>query len=114
MIIPAASSSTLLHAKSPPVEAPRTLTDPLANQAADKKELREAFDQFIGTQFYGQMLAAMRKTLHKPAYFHGGRGEEVFQKHLDQTLAEEMTKATAGQFSGLLFAQFELSQLARR
>ena len=73
-------------------------------------ELREAFDRFVGTTFYGQMLSSMRKTVGKPAYFHGGRAEEVFTAQLDQQLAEQMTQATRGQVSG---AMFELMMLPR-
>ena len=70
--------------------------------------LRSAFDAFVGQTFYGQLLSAMRKTVGKPAYFHGGRGEEVFQAQLDQVLAEHMTEASANQFSGPMFDLFTL------
>ena len=85
-----------------------------ANAQADSSEVRAAFDNVVGTIFYGQMLSAMRKTLDKPAYFHGGRGEEVFQQHLDQMFADEMTKASAHQLSEPMFAQFERAREVRR
>ena len=66
-------------------------------------ELREKFTQFVGEAFYGQMLKAMRSTVGKPAYFHGGRAEEVFQGQLDQTMSQEMTKAGASKLSGPMF-----------
>jgi Rod binding domain-containing protein len=72
-----------------------------ANQPND--ELRQAFTQFVGEAFYGQMIKAMRSTCGKPAYFHGGRGEEVFRAQLDQTMAEHMTEATADRFADPLF-----------
>ena len=65
-----------------------------APEDANNTKFREAFHQFFGETFYGQMLKAMRSTQQKPAYFHGGRAEEVFQSQLDQVLAEEMTAAT--------------------
>ncbi len=91
-------------------------------------ELHEKFTQFVGEAFYGQMIKAMRSTVGKPAYFHGGRAEEVFQGQLDQTMSEHLTKASAAQFADPMFArQFpqyaestpasglnELSQLSRR
>jgi hypothetical protein len=81
-------------------------------ETADRQEsrLRAAFDAFVGQTFYGQMLSTMRKTVGKPAYFHGGRGEEVFQAQLDQTLAEIMTKANAAQFTGPMFHLFTLGR----
>ena len=77
-------------------------------------ELREAFDQFVGETFYAQLLGSMRKTVGKPAYFHGGRAEEVFQGQLDQVLAEQMTKASADQFTGPMFELFKLNSLQQR
>ncbi|MCA9123753.1 MAG: rod-binding protein [Planctomycetaceae bacterium] len=71
-------------------------------------ELREAFDNFVGQTFFQQMLSAMRKTVDKPAYFHGGRTEEVFQGQLDQVLSEHMSKATADQFTDPLFDLYSL------
>ncbi|MDA7977234.1 MAG: rod-binding protein [Pirellulales bacterium] len=72
-------------------------------------EVREAFDRFVGTTFYGQMLSAMRKTVQEPAYFHGGRAEEMFRKQLDMVLSEELTKSGSGEFSESLYkAQFDV------
>jgi Rod binding domain-containing protein len=92
--------------------------------AAEQNELRERFTQFVGEAFFGQMIKAMRSTVGKPAYFHGGRAEEVFQGQLDQKLAEHLTEASAARFAEPMFErQFpqlaqptrpsELSQLAQ-
>jgi Rod binding domain-containing protein len=67
------------------------------------EELRQKFTQFVGEAFYGQMLKAMRSTVGKPAYFYGGRGEEVFQGQLDQTMAQELTKTSASKFAEPMF-----------
>jgi Rod binding domain-containing protein len=91
-------------------------------------ELREKFTEFVGQAFFGQMLKSMRATVGKPAYFHGGRAEEVFQSQLDQTMAEHLTEASASKIAEPMFArQFpkfaevkqvssldELSQLRRQ
>jgi Rod binding domain-containing protein len=82
--------------------------------ASGKSEVREAFDSFVGETFYAQMLKSMRKTVTKPAYFHGGRGEEVFRSQLDQVLAEKMAKADSGGLSDSMFEQFSLQSLRRR
>ncbi len=68
-------------------------------------ELHEKFTQFVGEAFYGQMLKAMRSTVGKPAYFHGGRAEEVFQSQLDQKMSEHLTKTNAAQFADPMFAR---------
>ncbi len=75
---------------------------------ADKPTLREAFDAFVGETFYAHLIQSMRKTIGKPAYFHGGRGEQVFQGQLDQLLAQRMSESSAEQFSGPMFELFEL------
>src|ERR671928_1094345 len=66
-------------------------------------ELREKFTQFVGEAFFGQMLKAMRSTVGKPAYFYGGRAEEVFQGQLDQTMAQHLTKASASKLAEPMF-----------
>jgi len=71
-----------------------------------KDEARETFDKFVGEVFYGQLLKAMRSTQGKPAYFHGGRAEEIFQQQFDQVLTEELTKSGAEQFTGPMFELF--------
>lgn len=84
--------------------------EPPALKGKNQTELREAFDQFVGEAFYGQLLGAMRKTVGEPAYFYGGRAEEIFQGQLDQTMAEEMTKAGANSFTGPMFELFNLQR----
>ena len=74
-----------------------------ASSGAAPEEVRDTFAQFVGQSFFGQMIKAMRQTQGKPAYFHGGRAEEVFQSQLDQQLAEQMTKVTADQLADPMF-----------
>jgi len=77
---------------------------------ADDAALREAFDRFVGETFFGQMLKSMRKTVDKPAYFHGGQAEEIFQQQLDQVLAEKIAKAEASSFTGAMYKLFTLGR----
>lgn len=105
---------------------------PLDGNTNDSARLRETFTQFVGETFYGQMIKSLRSTVGKPAYFHGGRAEEVFQGQLNQALAEHLTEATADRFTEPLLRQqfphlveepalpaptdglFQLDQLSRR
>jgi hypothetical protein len=82
--------------------APIGAGQPLSKSAGGER-LREAFTQFVGETFYGQMIKAMRSTVGKPAYFDGGRAEEVFRGQLDQALAEHMTEASADRFTEPMF-----------
>ncbi|HEX6963675.1 MAG TPA: rod-binding protein [Lacipirellula sp.] len=72
-------------------------------QVDDARKLQDAYRDFVGKTFYGQMLKSMRSTLGKPAYFHGGQTEEVFRSQLDQHLADHMTTASAKQFADPMF-----------
>jgi flagellar protein FlgJ len=72
--------------------------------------LKEAFRDFVGQTMFGQMLSSMRSTLGKPAYFHGGRGEEVFQQQLDQILVEEISKSSASTVADPMFELFQLQR----
>ena len=81
-------------------------TPKLSGNRADPK-LEETFQEFVGTVFFGQFMKAMRRTLAKPAYFHGGRAEEIFQGQLDQALIEQLSKQQAGSFGAALFKRFE-------
>jgi len=74
-------------------------------------ELEKVFQRFVGQTFFGQMMQAMRQSVEKPAYFHGGRAEEVFQAQLDQVLAEKMTESTGPSFTGPMFQLYQLNRV---
>jgi hypothetical protein len=74
------------------------------------EELRQSFDDFVGETFYGQMIKSMHKMSGKPAYFYGGRAEEAFQSQLDQTWAQNMSKATAHSFTEPMYHQFLMNR----
>lgn len=87
---------------------------PLADRGAEPPagELRQAFQDFVGQTLFGSMLASMRATVGKPAYLHGGRTEEVFQKQLDQHLVENLSDATADTISDPMFELFQMQRRA--
>ena len=76
---------------------------PDPQQAKDREEFRNVFHQFVGTTIFGQMLKSMRQTQQKPAYFDGGRAEEIFQQQLDQKLVDKITEATSKTMSDPMF-----------
>ena len=69
----------------------------------DEEEFRSVFHEFVGKTLYGQMLKSMRETQEKPAYFHGGRAEEIFQEQLDNVLVDKMTAVTSRTLSDTMF-----------
>jgi hypothetical protein len=81
---PALDASTWLATEGTLAQGP--------DESMSRQDVRQAFQSFVGQSFYSQLLGAMRKTVDKPAYFHGGRGEEVFRAQLDQILGEKMAQ----------------------
>ena len=79
-------------------------------EAKSEAEVRETFESVLGELLFGQMLKGMRKTLGKPAYFHGGRAEEVFTQQLDQVLAEKLSEASADQFVAPMYDLFMMQR----
>ncbi len=88
---------------------PRAASPP-SPSSPDDARLRETFNSFVGQVFFGQLLKAMRKTVGKPAYFHGGRAEEIFQQQLDEILGEKLAEASGEKFSEPMFELFKLSR----
>lgn len=74
-------------------------------QLESARDLKKAYTDFVGKTFYGQMIKAMRSTVDKPAYFHGGKAEEMFQSQLDQQTTDAMSKASAEQITEPMFAR---------
>jgi flagellar protein FlgJ len=106
------TSAMSLATSLPPSDAAGALRGLSSASTQSQDKLRQAFSDFVGETFFGQMIKAMRSTVGKPAYFYGGQGEEVFRGQLDQIFAEQMTKASAEQFAEPMFErQFpDLSQ----
>ncbi len=86
------------------------VTELKSSDDMQRPSIREAFNDFVGQTFYGQLIASMRTTVGEPAYFHGGRAEEIFQSQLDQQLAEHMSDASAETFTGPMFELFSLKR----
>ncbi len=89
--------------QAPPRLQAATQSQP--QSVADAEQVHDAFSSFIGETFYGQMMKSMRSTLDKPAYFHGGRAEEMFQSQLDQQLATEWAEQSGERFAEPMFEQ---------
>lgn len=82
----------------------------LAAQGNDKPvenlTAREAFQDFVAGTFYQQMLKSLHATHGKPAYFHGGQAEEMFQSQMDQQVASDLAKSHGSVLSDKLYEVF--------
>ena len=103
---------TLLSQNDPEtlIKRQQQVTDLRNTGDSQRPSIEEAFNDFVGQTFYGQLISAMRTTAGKPAYFHGGRAEEIFQSQLDDKLAEHMSDASAETFTGPMFELFSLKR----
>src|SRR2546423_15598396 len=69
----------------------------------DTPELQKAFTDFVGQTFFGELVKQMRATVHKPAFFHGGIGEDIFQTQLHQLMVERISETSAATFSDPMY-----------
>lgn len=92
--------------------APLQTSDPplLDVNSAQPDQLKEAFHDFVGQTFFGELMKAFRSTQQPSAYFHGGRAEEIFQGQLDQVLAEKLSDASADRIADPMFELFMLKR----
>ena len=88
----------------------KSMTDVMQDTQAKGDEVREAFQEFVGKTFYGQLLKSMRKSVGQSAYFHGGKGEEIFRSQLDQLVVEGITEKSGASLSDSLYNLSALSQ----
>ncbi len=97
----------------PALHAGRFETGPDLSKAPtpDDASAKKQFQEILGELLFGQMLKSMRRTVDKPAYFHGGRAEEAFTQQLDQMLAQKMSQSAGDQVFGPMY---ELWSAGRR
>ena len=73
-------------------------------------ELKEAFQDFVGQTFFGEMIKAFRTTQQPSKYFHGGRAEEIFQGQFDQVLTEKLSAASADKIADPMYELFMMKR----
>ena len=99
----------MLQPAPEPQPPPSLLGSPDA-ASENSPELKEAFHDFVGQTFFGELIKAFRSTQQPSAYFHGGRAEEIFQGQFDQVLAEKLSDASAEQVADPMFELFMLKR----
>ncbi len=77
---------------------------------SEEDPTRDAFRDFVGQTFFGQLIASMRSTQNEPAYFHGGQAEKIFQGQFDQQLAETLSDKSAAKVADPMYELFSLKQ----
>ncbi len=94
-----------------PLAAPQVDSDsPIAPRSGGQDDLKDAFQDFVGQTFFGEMIKAFRTTQQPSKYFNGGRAEEIFQGQFDQVLAETLSDSSAEQISNPMYELFMLKR----
>lgn len=110
----ASITSAMLTPSARMTPAANAATDSLERKMAPatpgQENLRETFASTVGQTFFGQMMKSMRQTVGKSKYFHGGRGEEIFQQQLDQLVVEKMSQSGSSPLVEPMFEQFMLNR----
>lgn len=83
-----------------------------AETAQQPDELKEAFQDFVGQTFFGEMIKAFRSTQQPSKYFHGGRAEEIFQGQFDQVLTEKLSEASSDKIADPMYELFMMKRSA--
>lgn len=69
-------------------------------------EVQEKFQEFMAGTFYAQMVKSLRAGQGKPAYFHGGQAEEIFQSQMDQIVSENLANSHGAEFAEPLYRAY--------
>ncbi|MFQ5502219.1 MAG: hypothetical protein ACE5EQ_07940 [Phycisphaerae bacterium] len=71
-----------------------------------ESELRRNVGEFVGNAFYGTLLREMQDSKIKGKYFHGGRGEEIFQSQLNMEMSKRMGQASNDPIANKMYDAF--------
>lgn len=110
-------SPMMLHRNQEPIALPNLQPEvmPLQKELSEEEkqaELKDAFQDFVGQTFFGQMIKSLRSAQEGAAYFNGGRAEEIFQGQFDQMLSEHLSEASAQSISDPMFQLFQLGRMS--
>lgn len=84
----------------------------ITSRPGGQDDLKDAFQDFVGQTFFGEMIKAFRTTQQPSKYFNGGRAEEIFQGQFDQVLSETLSDSSAEQISDPMYELFMLKRSA--
>ena len=73
---------------------------------SEPTDQKTAFQDAVAGLFYGQMIKSLRSGVGKPAYLHGGQGEDLFQAQMDQLIAERMARQNGDSLVQKLYERF--------
>jgi len=88
----------------------RSQLDDAVSHGKEAPELRQRLGEFVGNVFYGTLIRQMHASTLKGEYFHGGRGEEVFQAQLGMELAQRLGRAVNDPIADRLYESWMKQQ----
>ncbi|MEO8269178.1 MAG: rod-binding protein [Aureliella sp.] len=107
--VPLALDSLSVQSTSDPF-ASSAEEDLQATNGTGTDDLKDAFQDFVGQTFFGEMIKSFRTTQQPSKYFHGGRAEEIFQGQFDQVLTEKLSDASSDKISNPMYELFMLKR----
>jgi len=106
------SSSLYPAGSAAPLVSQQLYAHPLQHSLENAKtqtgQSKQAFQDFAAGLFFSQMLKSLRSGQNKPAYFHGGQAEEMFQSQMDQYITESLAHDHGKAFTEPLFERYQL------
>lgn len=83
---------------------PQVDTDKLDPKTQAK--LKEVTSQFLSAALYLPLMKQMRENPFKTELFHGGMGEDMFNKQMDQQMADRLASSSSGQLGESIYKRF--------
>ncbi|WP_339749706.1 rod-binding protein [uncultured Rubinisphaera sp.] len=100
------SNSTISSSLATPQYSVNQLTEKAAKPDSSMTT-KEAFQKFVASTFYKQMLKALRSTQQTVQYMDGGQAEQAFRSQLDQQISEDLAENHGAAFSDSLYDRFQ-------
>lgn len=70
---------------------------------ATEKKLRGLSDEFVSFAFYQPMFEQMRNSPFKSDMFHGGMGEDMFRRQMDEIMSQRMAASSKNPIADAIY-----------
>lgn len=77
-------------------------------QPEEVGQAKEKFQEFVAGTFFRTLLQTLRNTVQETKLMHGGKAEEIFRAHLDQTISEQLAASHGAGVADEMYKQFQL------
>lgn len=89
------------------------IEQPAGPSPSKQLQVREKFQDFVGSTFYKEMLKALRSGQKHSKYFYGGQAEEIFRGQMDQQISEDLAHSHAQHLAEPLFEAYARQSMSQ-